>query len=277
VKPVLHRPESLEEACTLLDSLDDPMVYGGGTAIQILLKQGVLFAGHLIDIATVPGLTAIELTAAGLRSGPMVTVREMETDSTVRQHAPLLAETYGRVANPRVRNTASVGGNIAHGDYRLDPPTALLVLDAQVEMTSVRGRRRMPIRDFFVDFQMTAVEPGELITAIETPLPDSGSGWAFVKLSALGMNDWPAASAAALVDPARSTLRLGLGAVAAVPLYVEVPIAGLDIEQAIEAAVEAVTPVLDPIPDVRGSAAYKKRLGLVATRDAVRQAWKDAR
>jgi carbon-monoxide dehydrogenase medium subunit len=268
VKPVLHRPESLEEACTLLDSLDDPMVYGGGTAIQILLKQGVLFAGHLIDIATVPGLTAIELTAAGLRSGPMVTVREMETDSTVRQHAPLLAETYGRVANPRVRNTASVGGNIAHGDYRLDPPTALLVLDAQVEMTSVRGRRRMPIRDFFVDFQ---------VTAVETPLPDSGSGWAFVKLSALGMNDWPAASAAALVDPARSTLRLGLGAVAAVPLYVEVPIAGLDVDQAIEAAVEAVTPVLDPIPDVRGSAAYKTRLGLVATRDAVRQAWKDAR
>jgi carbon-monoxide dehydrogenase medium subunit len=79
------------------------------------------------------------------------------------------------------------------------------------------------------------------------------------------------------VDPARSTLRLGLGAVAAVPLYVEVPIAGLGVDQAIEAAVEAVTPVLDPIPDVRGSAAYKKRLGLVATRDAVRQAWKDAR
>jgi carbon-monoxide dehydrogenase medium subunit len=253
------------------------MVYGGGTAIQILLKQGVLFAGHLIDIATVPGLTTVERTAAGLRSGPMVTVRQMETSPTVRQLAPLLAETYGRVANPRVRNTASVGGNIAHGDYRLDPPTALLVLDAQVEMTSVRGRRRMPIRDFFVDFQMTAVEPGELITAIETPLPASGSGWAFVKLSALGMNDWPAASAAALVDPARSTLRLGLGAVAAVPLYVEVPIAGLGVDQAIEAAVEAVTPVLDPIPDVRGSAAYKKRLGLVATRDAVRQAWKDAR
>jgi aerobic carbon-monoxide dehydrogenase medium subunit len=277
VTPTLHRPESLEETCSLLDSLDDAMVYGGGTAIQILLKQGVLFAGHLVDISTVPGLATVERTATGLRSGPMATVRQMETDPAVREDAPLLAETYGRVANPRVRNTASVGGNIAHGDYRLDPPTALLVLDAQVELSSVRGRRRVPIRQFFVDFQVTAVEPGELVTGIETPRPEAGAGWSYVKLSALGRNDWPAASAAALVDPQRMTLRLGLGAVAAVPTYVEVPIGGLSVDESIEAAVEAVTPLLDPIPDVRGSAAYKKRLGLVATQDAARQAWEDAR
>lgn len=277
MKPALHQPESLDEACSLLDTLEDAMVYGGGTAIQILLKQGVLFAGHLVDLSRIPELRTLEKTSSGLRAGPMVTVRQMETDATVRQHAPLLAETYGRVANPRIRNTASVGGNIAHGDYRLDPPTALLVLDAQVELASARGRRRMPIREFFVDFQLTAVEHGEVITAIETPLPDPRCGWAFVKLSSLAENDWPVASAAALVDPGRGTLRLGLGAVAAVPLYVEVPIAGLTLDEAVDAAAEAVEPVLDPIPDVRGSAAYKKRLGLVATRDAVRQAWKDAR
>ena len=275
--PTMHRPNSLEEACSLLDSLDSPMVYGGGTAIQILLKQGVLFAEHLVDLSTVPGLDHIEKNGRGLRIGPMVTVRRMETDRQVRQAAPLVSRTYGRVANPRVRNTASVGGNIAHGDYRLDPPTALLAVDAVVELTSVRGARQVRARDFFVDFQLTAVQPGELITAIEAPVSPDGARAAYVKMSSLGENDWPAASVAALIDPQGRTLHLGLGAVAPVPRYVAVDVEGLSCEQAVAAAVEAVRPELDPIPDIRGSADYKRRLGLVATEDAVRQAWEDGR
>jgi carbon-monoxide dehydrogenase medium subunit len=277
MRPPLHQPTSLGEVCELLDTLEDPMVYGGGTAIQILIKQGVLFAGNLVDLSRVPGLTEIEETGEGLRVGPMVTVRRMETSETVRRRAPLAAETYGHVANPRVRNTASAGGNIAHGDYRLDPPTALLVLDARVELTSVRGTRSVPIRDFFVDFQLTAVEPGELITAIVIPAASAGSSSAYVKMSSLGENDWPAASAAALVDARHRTLRLGLGALAPVPRFVEVPLDGGGVDGAVAAALAAVEPELDPIPDIRGSADYKKRLGLVATEDAVRRAWEDAR
>jgi carbon-monoxide dehydrogenase medium subunit len=277
VKPPLHQPTSLAEACELLDSLDDPMVYGGGTAIQILIKQGVLFAGHLVDISGIPGLAAIEETAEGVRVGPMASVRQMETSEVVRRRAPLAAQTYGHVANPRVRNTASVGGNIAHGDYRLDPPTALLVLDARVELTSVRGTRTVPIRDFFVDFQLTAVEPGELITALHVPAGPAGSSSTYVKMSSLGENDWPAASVAAQLDAQRRTLRLGLGALAHVPRYVEVQLDGGDVDAAVAAAKSAVEPELDPIPDIRGSAAYKRRLGLVATEDAVRRAWEDAR
>jgi carbon-monoxide dehydrogenase medium subunit len=277
MRPPLHQPTSLGEVCELLDTLEDPMVYGGGTAIQILIKQGVLFAGNLVDLSRVPGLTEIEETGEGLRVGPMVTVRRMETSETVRRRAPLAAETYGHVANPRVRNTASAGGNIAHGDYRLDPPTALLVLDARVELTSVRGTRSVPIRDFFVDFQLTAVEPGELITAIVIPAASAGSSSAYVKMSSLGENDWPAASAAALVDAQHRTLRLGLGALAPVPRFVEVPLDGGGVDGAVAAALAAVEPELDPIPDIRGSADYKKRLGLVATEDAVRRAWEDAR
>jgi carbon-monoxide dehydrogenase medium subunit len=277
MKPPLHQPTSLAEACELLDSLDDPMVYGGGTAIQILIKQGVLFAGHLVDISHIPGLAAIEETAEGVRVGPMASVRQMETSEVVRRRAPLAAQTYGHVANPRVRNTASVGGNIAHGDYRLDPPTALLVLDARVELTSVRGTRTVPIRDFFVDFQVTAVEPGELITALHVPAGPAGSSCTYVKMSSLGENDWPAASVAAQLDAERRTLRLGLGALAHVPRYVEVQLDGGDVDAAVAAARSAVEPELDPIPDIRGSADYKRRLGLVATEDAVRRAWEDAR
>jgi aerobic carbon-monoxide dehydrogenase medium subunit len=277
VRPPLHQPTSLGEVCELLDTLEDPMVYGGGTAIQILIKQGVLFAGNFVDLSRVPGLDGIEESGDGLRVGPMATVRRMETTELVRRRTPLAAETYGHVANPRVRNTASVGGNIAHGDYRLDPPTALLVLDARVELTSVRGTRSLPIREFFVDFQVTAVEPGELITAIEIPAAAAGSTSAYVKLSSLGANDWPAASVAALLDPERRTLRLGLGALAPMPRYVEVPLDGGGVDEAVKSALAAVEPELDPIPDIRGSADYKRGLGRVAAEDAVRRAWEDAR
>jgi carbon-monoxide dehydrogenase medium subunit len=275
--PALHRPRSLEEACELLGTLEEPMIYGGGTAIQILIKQGVLFAEHLVDLALVPGLDALEETAGGLRIGPLVSLRRMERDAAVLRRAPLAADTYSRVANPRVRNTASVGGNIAHGDYRLDPPTALMALDASVELTSTAGTRVVPAREFFIDFQLTAVEPGEVITAILLPDQPAGSSFAYVKLSSLSENDWPSASAAALLVPGGAgarTLRLGLGAVAAVPLFLELEVTGLDVEQAVAAARDAVDPVLDPIPDVRGSETYKRRLGHVAVADAVRQAWR---
>jgi carbon-monoxide dehydrogenase medium subunit len=96
-------------------------------------------------------------------------------------------------------------------------------------------------------------------------------------MSSLGENDWPAASAAALLDAGRRSLQLGLGALAPVPRYVDVPLDGGGVEQAVKAALAAVEPELDPIPDIRGSADYKKRLGLVAAEDAVRRAWEDAR
>ena len=164
--PRLHRPESLDEAVELLSELDNPMVYGGGTAIQILIKQGILFADNFVDLALVPGLREVTADDRGVTVGPMVTIRRMESVAP-----PLAADAYRHVANPRVRNTASVGGNIAHGDYRLDPPTALLVLDAVVLATSVHGTREIPVREFFTDFQETALEPGEMVSGIRTSGP----------------------------------------------------------------------------------------------------------
>jgi carbon-monoxide dehydrogenase medium subunit len=277
--PAYHEPATLDEACELMAAADEPMVYGGGTAVQILLKQGVLFASDLVDIAGVPGLAELTETRTGLRVGPMVTLRRMETDPLVRRVAPLLSEVYGHVANPRVRNTASVGGNIAHGDYRLDPPTALLVLDAQVEIASTAGRRRVPVREFFVDFERTALEPGEIVTAIEIPRQPESAGAHFTKLSSLSVNDWPCASACALVVDAprgRRQLRLGLGALADVPLFVQIDLpADTEADDAADAARQAAEPLIDPIPDVRGGAAFKRRLGRHAVEEAVRLSWKE--
>jgi carbon-monoxide dehydrogenase medium subunit len=274
----VHRPESLEEATSLLAELDDAMVYGGGTAIAILRKQGLLFAESYVDVGRVPGLRDLACTDDGIRLGSMVSLRRMETDPDVRRLAPLVAETYGRVANPRVRNTASAGGNIAHGDYRLDPPTALVVLDATVHLASVDGEREVSMREFFTDFQETAVEHGELISAISVPRQPVGSVGSYCKLSSLSENDWPSASAAALAVPDAGfvEIRLGLGALAPTTVYLAFDLTpDMDDQQAVEAALDIAASAMDPIADIRGSAHYKGQLGRVAVEEAVRTILKE--
>lgn len=276
MRPVLHRPETVEEACALLAADPSAMAFGGGTAIQILRKQGILFVESFVDLSRIPGLRDIARTASGLRAGPMVTIRRMETTGLVRAVAPLAATAYGKVANPRVRNTASIGGNVAHGDYRLDPPVALLALGGAIEATSVAGARTIPAADFFVDFQQTDLRPGELVTAIEVPAMPTGATASYVKLSSLSANDWPCASAAALLAPTAGglALRLAIGALAPVPRLAAADVTGRTEEEVVEAALELAETLMDPIPDVRGGVEYKRALGRVAVEDAVRGAWK---
>jgi aerobic carbon-monoxide dehydrogenase medium subunit len=264
-----HYPETLDAACALMAG-GDAMVYGGGTAVQILLKQGAPVAADLVDIAAVPGLTDLTEMPPGLRVGPLVTLRRLETDPLVRAVAPLLADVCGRAANPRVRNTATIGGNLAQGDPRFDPPTALLVLDAAVHLASAAGTRTVPMRQFTMDGS------GEIIIAIDVPRQPGG---AFVKLSGLAANDRACASAAALVldrPSGERQVRLGLGALARTPVFVELSVpAGADADAAVDAAWQAAEPRLDPIADVRGGPAYKRRLARVAVDEAVRLCWKD--
>lgn len=277
MSPVLHRPETVDEACSLLAADPSAMAFGGGTAIQILRKQGILFAEAFVDLSRIPGLSDITGTSSGLRAGPMVTVRQMETTALVREVAPLAAVAYGKVANPRVRNTASIGGNVAHGDYRLDPPVALLALDGSIEATSVTGTRTIRAQDFFTDFQQTDLRPGELVTAIEIPATPAGAGASYAKLSSLSANDWPCASAAALFAPAPGggrVLRVAIGALAPVPRLFTCDVTRRTEEDVVELALDAAETLMDPIPDVRGGVAYKRALGRVAVEDAVRGAWK---
>ncbi|MFE7276789.1 xanthine dehydrogenase family protein subunit M [Streptomyces phaeolivaceus] len=274
----VHRPESLEEATSLLGELDDVMVYGGGTAIQILRKQGLLFTEDFVDIGRVPGLRDLTATADGLTVGALVPLRRVETDPQVRRLAPLAAETYGQAAHPRVRNTASSGGNIAHGDYRLDPPTALVVLDATVHLASAAGTREVSIREFFTDFQETAVEHGELITAITVPRQPEGARGSFAKMRSLSEHDWPCASAAVLAVPDGDfvEIRIGLGAVAPTTVYLAYDLTpDMDEQQAVEAAIDIANSAMDPIADIRGSASYKAHLGRVAVEEAVRRSLKE--
>jgi aerobic carbon-monoxide dehydrogenase medium subunit len=278
-RPAFHRPRTLAEACELLAADERAMAYGGGTAIEVRRRQDPAFASAFVDLALIPGLDRLSGGGTGLRVGPMVTIRRMETEALVARVAPLAAAAYGQVANPRVRNAASVGGNLAYGAYRLDPPAALLALGAVVEATSVRGVRRIPVAGFFAGARRTALGPGELVTAVEIPALPPGSASSYVKLCSLSAHDWPCASAAACLVPDGSggrRLRLAIGALGPVPRLAEFPITGTCADEAVSAAVTAAEALMDPIPDVRGSAAYKRALGRVAAQDAVRRAWQGA-
>src|SRR5438093_735968 len=148
--------------------LDEPeaVAFGGGTAIHILRRQGVLRPSALVDLGGLAELRGIEVKDGYLRIGAMSTHREVELSAEARGVSPLLAETYRCVGNVRVRNTATVGGNLAHGDYRLDPPAALLALGASLRIAGPNGERVLSIQEFFVDLLETALEPGELLVEI---------------------------------------------------------------------------------------------------------------
>jgi carbon-monoxide dehydrogenase medium subunit len=276
---VLH-PRSLAEASAML--LDDPQALplGGGTAIQILKKQGLLSPSALVDLNDLPELRGIGQDSAFLRIGAMTTHREVELSPVVQAVAPVVCQTYQHVSNVRVRHTATVGGNLAHGDYRLDPPAALLVLDSEVVTSDPAGQRVIPLREFFVDVLETVLDPGELIVEIRIPIAHPRRSAQFVKFSSLGANDWPCVGACALLewdDSDRLTrARVGVTAMAPVPLLVRLEdVGGLPEAAVSDSLVEAVLDLVDPIPDIRGSVEYKRRVCAATVCDAISAAWRN--
>ncbi|MQA04973.1 MAG: molybdopterin dehydrogenase [Streptosporangiales bacterium] len=274
-----YRPSSLDEACQLLSGPARPAVYAGGTAIPLFATQGLPTPTDLVDLSGVAGLDDLSVTADGLRLGPLVTIRRLERDPQVADAAPLLAKAAAEVAHPRIRNVATIGGSIGYADPRLDTLGSLLVLEARIDVVSAAGSRSVAAREFFVGRHATALAPGELVAGVELPRQPPGSGAAFAKYTSLAEADWPCASVAALaLAPAedRRELRLGLGAVADVPVFVSVQLpTGATVDDAIDAAEQAAQPLIRPTVDVRGSASYKRKLALVAIADATRQAWQE--
>ncbi len=283
----LLRPASLKQASAmLLGHGEDALALAGGTALVLLLRQRLIAPRYLIDLTALPGLREIAWDdAAGARIGALATLRDVERSPTLRAALPLLPETYATVGNVRVRHAATVGGNLAHGDYRLDPPGALLVLDARLTITDQNGDRELPLPRFFRGFERTALEQGELITALTIPpLPPRAAG-AYVRFHSLAADDWPCAGAAALValdgDDRITTLRVAVTAVSPVPLLLaEVGplatgrVASADLVREV-AAVAAAR--VAPIPDIRGSEWYKREVCAATVADALGRAIERAR
>ncbi len=283
----LLRPISLQEASEMLLTYgEEALAVAGGTAVVLLLRQRVLSARVLVDLIGLSGLRGIVWDAsAGARIGALTTLREVERSPALRQALPLVPETYATVGNVRVRHVATVGGNLAHGDYRLDPPAALLVLGARVSIAGRDGKREMPIAAFFRGFEDTALERGELITGVIIPPPPVGSAGAYVKFSALAANDWPCVGIAALValdlDDRIKTLRLAVTAVHPTPLLLteaDARVAGLrEDPDLVEALATLAAGRISPIPDLRGSEWYKREVTRTIAKEALGRALARAR
>jgi carbon-monoxide dehydrogenase medium subunit len=276
----LHRPGTAEEACALLARLgDDAAPYAGGTELLLLMKLGLLRPRHLVDVKRIAGFDAIA-DGEQLTIGATVTHRTVERSAAVRARCPLVAAVARHVANVRVRNVGTVGGNLAFADPHSDLATLFLTLDARVELISPRGRRVLSLADFTRGPWETARQPDELLASVRlTPWP-GGTTAAYVKF---GLHERPTlgiAVALRLEGPGGSEriaeARVAVGCVNPRPLRVpaaETRLAGTELrrlDDVLSSAAQAAAAAVDPADDLHGSADYKREMVAVFVRRAAR-------
>jgi carbon-monoxide dehydrogenase medium subunit len=277
-------PSSLQEVFALLEQHgDDARLVAGGTALVIMMKQGLLRPELLVSLARVPGLSGIEPLApdGGLRIGALATHYDVETSPLVRERCPVLSETLHHVATVRIRNVGTLGGNLAHADPNQDPPVTLIALDASVELASSAGERVVPVEDLFADYYETVLQPGEMLRAIRVPALPPHSVAVYRKFLPRTADDYATVAVAArlTLDPSGERcedVRLALGSVGSTPIRArraEAALRGQPLtEDAIRAAAAIVPSEVDPVDDVRGSADYKRDMAEVWARRALMQA-----
>ena len=279
-------PRVLDEALAVLrEHGEDARVVAGGTALVTMMRQHLVRPGCLVSLRDVQGLNRIEATNGALRLGALVTHREAEVSPLVRERLPVLAETFRRVGTVRIRHMATIGGALAHADPNQDPPVTLLALGARVEIRGARGHRELPLGEFFRDYYETALEPGELVTAVTVPLLPAASGATFLKFLPRTADDYATVAVAAIVTLAPDgercrEARIALGSVGVTPvrgMAAEALLSGQRLsESLLQAAGEAVKGAVDPLSDHRGSAAYKREMAGVMVGRALTQAWEAA-
>jgi len=272
----LVEPSSLGEALGLLDP-DDPAVrpIAGGTALILMIKTGLYQPRRLVSLRALgPALTKIAAAAdGGLIIGAMVRLTQTERSVLVREVAPVVADALLTHSNIRVRNVATVGGNLAHGDPHMDLPPLLIALGASVRAAGPGGERDIPVEELITGYMATVLGNDELIVALHVP-PQTGRRTAYAKITARTADDWPALGIAASIGAAE--VRIAIGAATEIPMRLkqtEALLAGRRIDDALLreagrcAAAEA--PV---IGDQHGSAAYKRVLVEVHLRRALQKA-----
>jgi carbon-monoxide dehydrogenase medium subunit len=275
----LHRPESAEAACALLASLgEDAVPYAGGTELLLLMKEGLLRPRHLVDLKRIPGLDRIAGRDGDVVIGATVTHRTVERSATV---GSVVASVARHVANVRVRNVGTVGGNLAFADPHSDLATLFLALDARVELVSPRGRRTLPMDTFVRGPWETARAADELLTAV-TLTPRAAA--AYVKF---GIHERPTLGIAVALYLGPGTgvadARIAIGCVNPRParaLDAEARVRGVDVAQiddVLDDVAARAAAAADPADDLHGSADYKREMVAVFTRRALRTAAARAR
>ena len=282
----LHRPESVDEACRLLATLgDDAVAYAGGTELLLLMKEGLIRPRHLVDVKRIRELDAVTESHGRVTIGATVTHRALERSTTVRKRSPVVASVARHVANVRVRNVGTVGGNLAFADPHSDLATLFLALDAEVRLVSPRGRREVSLERFVRGPWETERAPDELLTAVTLAPWRGRTAAAYVKF---GIYERPTLGIAVMLlldgDTTRiAEARVAIGCVNPRPVRardVELSLRGCDaadIEDACSQIGALAATAADPADDLHGGADYKREMVAVFTRRALRAAASRAR
>jgi aerobic carbon-monoxide dehydrogenase medium subunit len=276
----LLEPSSLAEALESLDP-DDASVrpIAGGTALMLMMKAGVFRPRRLVSLRKLgDNLTSIKRGADGeLTIGAMMPLSAVERSGEVAAAAPVIPRAMRRLSNVRVRNVATIGGNLAHGDPHMDLPPVLIALSAEVRVASPANERTIAVEDLFAGYFETVLRRNELICELRIP-PQGNFRAAYVKVTTGSAEDWPALGVAVAVDHVGSSIRMARVVVSAAtekamrlagPEQVLAGAAAND--RTLARAGEAAADEVECVSDVRGSAAYKRELVRVYVERALRQ------
>ena len=274
-----HSPTSLDEAIALLgEHGDNAKILAGGQSLIPAMRFRLAIPETLIDINRIDGLAYIREANGYLAIGGMTREVALEESDVVQSKYPLLADTAVVIADPLVRNLATVGGNLAHADPANDHPATMLAYNATIVARGPNGEREIAVDQFFTGLFESALEQSELLTEVRIPQPVPGSGGAYIKVERK-VGDYAISAVAVQLTMDGGTCtsaRIGLTNVSPVPLRAtdaEAALSGQAIsEEVLEAAGAAAAAQSDPSPDLRGSADYKRDLTRVLTKRAIRKA-----
>ena len=277
-------PGTLDEALQALARSDDAKILSGGMSLIPLLKLRLASPALLIDINGIPGLDRLEEADGSLHIGALVRESALEESALIADRYPLLLDATRVIADPLVRNRATVVGNIAHGDPANDHPAAMIALSARAVIAGPDGTRTVPVDEFYTGLFMTALGENEIMTALQVPMPPPGSGGAYFKLERKVGDFATAAAACQLTLDASGTCsacRIALTNVGFTPTFAREAgdsLVGTTLDDAsVARAAGLAADAADPSPDRRGSVEYKKDLVRVLTGRAVGRAADRAR
>ncbi len=274
-----HRPKSVSEAVALLADLgEEARPLAGGHSLIPMMKLRLATPEHLVDLAGIGDLKGIRSDGSAIVIGAMTTQHEISGSDLLAAKLPILGEASLVIADPQVRYVGTLGGNVANGDPGNDMPAVMLCLGATYHAVGKTGERRIPAREFYQGAYFTALEPGEILTAVRIPVPPAGHGAAYEKLKRK-IGDYATAAAAVLLTMSAgkvATCSIGLTNVAETPLWAEEAgkiLAGSSLDPAtVKKAVAAAEAITSPASDTRGPAQYRTKMAGVMLERALARA-----
>jgi carbon-monoxide dehydrogenase medium subunit len=274
-----HRPGSVGEAVKLLADLgDDARVLAGGHSLIPMMKLRMAMPEHIVDLQDIAELSGISEAGGIITIGAMTTQAELIGSEILAQKCPILRETSLQIADPQIRNLGTIGGNVANGDPGNDMPAVMQALDATYLIEGTGGSREVAARDFYESAYFTALEDGEVLTAVRFDAPAAGHGQAYEKQKRK-IGDYATAAAAVILtmDGGRcQSASIALTNVGDTPLYAEAAgqaLAGSGLDPAaVDAAVQAAEAIAQPAADGRGPADFRTKVAGVMVRRAIAKA-----